>query len=92
MDRLQQLKNEITKGLKKIKLEFEDEGRIAVIYLNAPKELNALSSTMRSEICGLVLVLDKDPTVKVILFMSCVDRAFCAGADVTEFPSLTYES
>lgn len=92
MERLQQLKNNLTKDFKKTKLEFEDEGRIGIIYLNAPKELNALSTTMRNEIGEIVLALDKDPKVKVILFMSLVERAFCAGADVTEFPSLTYES
>jgi len=46
---------------------------------------------MRHEIMQLVLALDKDPKVKVILFMSSVDKAFCAGADVTGFSTTTME-
>lgn len=35
--------------------------------------------------------LDKDPKVKAIVMLSKVDKAFCAGADITEFTALTYE-
>jgi len=47
---------------------------------------------MMREIGEIVNALDDDPKVKVILFMSLVEKAFCAGADITEFTSLTYES
>jgi enoyl-CoA hydratase/carnithine racemase len=36
--------------------------------------------------------LDKEEKVKVILIASKVDKAFCAGANITEFTKLTFES
>lgn len=53
--------------------------------MNSPKDLNALDSDMKEDIVAAVTALDRNPQVKVIVLLSRVPKAFCAGADIKEF-------
>lgn len=60
---------------------------IASIVLNRPDQLNVYNIKMRDELWQVVSAIKDDTEVKVALFSGAGDRAFCAGADLTEFLS-----
>lgn len=70
-------------------LLVERRGGIAVLTLNRPEKLNALDARLRDELTRAVDVLALDDEVKVAVLHGAGDRAFVAGADVTEFASRT---
>ena len=64
---------------------------IAHISLNRPRMLNAYNMEMRDELYQVLVAVKDDPEVSVVVLRG-EGRAFCAGADLTEFgtaPSLT---
>lgn len=64
------------------KVEVKVENKIGYIYLNSPSDFNALSLEMRAGISKAVRDHDASNDVKVILFLSHVKKAFCAGANI----------
>jgi enoyl-CoA hydratase len=58
---------------------------VATLELDRPAALNAINAQMRSELPPLVAAANADPQVRVLVLRGAGDRAFCAGADVTEF-------
>jgi enoyl-CoA hydratase/carnithine racemase len=54
--------------------------------------MNALSPIMMSEIQQNMAILDKNPKTKVIVFLSKIKSAFCAGAFIRSFKELNYET
>lgn len=69
-----------------------DAGKVAVIYLNSPKDLNSLSEQLKSELSRALTSLSRCPTTKVIVLLSKLPKAFCAGANIKEFTEKTHES
>ena len=67
----------------------EQTGRVAVITLNRPKALNALSSGMEKEVVEAVEGLDSNPDVGCIVITGS-EKAFAAGADIKEMKDKTY--
>lgn len=66
-----------------MKYEFvlvERIGRVGVVTLNRPDQLNTLHPQQWIEMHGAVAELDNDPEVGAIV-MTATGRAFCAGAD-----------
>lgn len=61
----------------------EREGAIAVVQLNRPQVLNALSAPLMTELVGAMEALDADREVRCIV-LTGNERAFAAGADITE--------
>ncbi len=47
---------------------------------------------MQREIVYNLLKFDRDPKIKVIIIMSKVPKAFCAGANIQEFTSINLEN
>lgn len=68
-------------------IRFEREGDIAFVILDRPERLNAVSMAMRDVLWGILTALRDDPTVRCAVFSGEGDRAFSAGADITEFGS-----
>ncbi len=64
---------------------FEKEGNVARITLNRPKALNAYSLRMRDELFEVLGVVRDDPDIRVTILKGAGEKAFCAGADLTEF-------
>ncbi|XWS65724.1 hypothetical protein CRYUN_Cryun05aG0138200 [Craigia yunnanensis] len=52
-----------------------------ILTLNRPKQLNALSFQMISQLLELFLAYDEDPNVNLVILKG-KGRAFCAGGDV----------
>ncbi|MBM2824606.1 MAG: hypothetical protein HW402_270 [Dehalococcoidales bacterium] len=64
---------------------YEKRDDIAYVTLNRPHALNAYNMQMRDELYQVLAVIEDDPDVRVAIFKGAGDRAFCAGADLTEF-------
>jgi enoyl-CoA hydratase/carnithine racemase len=68
-------------------LIYEKEEHIAYITLNRPKALNAYNIRMRDELFEALGAIRDDPEVRVTILKGAGEKAFCAGADLTEFLS-----
>jgi enoyl-CoA hydratase len=64
----------------------ERDGPIAVVLLNRPKQLNALSDSLMDELVTALQELDRDTAVRCIV-VGGSERAFAAGADIGELAS-----
>lgn len=68
---------------------LKKDGPIAVITLNRPDKLNALNTVVRREIMAAVDDLAGDDRIKVAVLHGAGEKAFVAGADVSEFATRT---
>ncbi len=69
-------------------VKFEAEGRIASLTINRPEKRNALNQATRDEILH---VLDniQESAARVLILTGEGEKAFIAGADITEFEGRT---
>jgi enoyl-CoA hydratase len=65
----------------------ERDGAIATVTLNRPERLNALDKAMWSRLGSAMQELDRDDSLRCIVLRGAGDRAFAAGADISEFHS-----
>ena len=70
-------------------LQVARDGGIVTATLNRPKQLNAINGAMVRELDALAAELETDPAARVVIFTGAGDRAFLAGADISEFQGLT---
>jgi enoyl-CoA hydratase len=61
----------------------EREGLVAVVLLNRPQQLNALSDGLMDELVSALEELDRDDAVRAVV-IGGNERAFAAGADIGE--------
>ena len=66
-------------------LLYEKQDSIAWITLNRPQVLNAINIRMRDELWDVMHAVRDDPEVRVVIFKGAGERAFSAGADISEF-------
>lgn len=64
---------------------YDKSGAVAHIVLNRPQVLNAYNVQMRDELFVTLEAVRDDPDVRVAVISGAGERAFCAGADLTEF-------
>ena len=64
-------------------IEVERDRAIAVVLLNRPDQLNALSDELMEELVAILIELDRDQSVRAIV-LGGSERAFAAGADIGE--------
>ncbi|HET6403356.1 MAG TPA: enoyl-CoA hydratase-related protein [Candidatus Thermoplasmatota archaeon] len=62
----------------------ERDGSIAVLTVNRPKALNAMNHATLQDLQRAVEALDADPGVAVIIVTGSGEKAFVAGADISE--------
>ena len=63
-----------------------DVAGCALVTLNRPAALNALSRALRGELAACIDKLEADPAVRVLI-LTGAGRAFCAGLDLKELGS-----
>jgi len=63
----------------------EREGRVAVLTINRPDKLNALSQQVRDEMLEILERLETDDEVGVLVVTGAGEKSFVAGADIGEF-------
>jgi enoyl-CoA hydratase/carnithine racemase len=66
---------------------YEKRGPLAWITLNRPQVLNIYNVQMRDELYEVLQALKADDDVRVAVFKGAGEKAFCAGADLSEFLS-----
>jgi len=66
-------------------LIYEKRDGVALVTLNRPEALNAYCIQMRDDLFEVLGAIGLDDEVHVVLFRGSGDRAFCAGADLSEF-------
>jgi enoyl-CoA hydratase/carnithine racemase len=64
---------------------YEKRDGTGYVTLNRPHALNTYNVQMRDELYQVLAAVRDDPDVKVTIFKGAGERAFCAGADLTEF-------
>lgn len=64
---------------------YSKSGAVAHIVLNRPRVMNAYNVQMRDELFFTLEAVRDDPDVRVAVLSGAGERAFCAGADLTEF-------
>jgi enoyl-CoA hydratase len=69
----------------------ESNNGIATITINRPKKLNALNIETINELHHALNLSDNDKDVKVIIITGSGDKAFVAGADISEFADFDVE-
>lgn len=69
----------------------ESKNGLAKITINRPKKLNALNKATIYELHNAFDALNNDHTVKVILLIGSGEKAFVAGADISEFAHFSEE-
>ena len=66
-------------------LIYEKRDGIAHITLNRPKSLNVYNIQMRDDLFEILGAIRDDKEVRVGVFKGAGEKAFCAGADLSEF-------
>jgi 2-(1,2-epoxy-1,2-dihydrophenyl)acetyl-CoA isomerase len=64
------------------------DGAVALITLNEPKSLNALSPTIKQALSEALPPLIEDPEVRALVITGA-GRAFCAGGDIRSMVGIT---
>ena len=57
---------------------------IAIVTMNRPQAMNALSRTLRQQLAAAMRSLEDDADVRVVILTGAGDRAFTAGLDLKE--------
>ena len=70
-------------------IAVEQKGRVGVITLNRPKQLNALSPDLMAELGAALHALDADPGIGALVITGN-EKAFAAGADITAMKDFSY--
>ena len=65
---------------------------ITRITINRPKKLNALNKDTIQELHDALKIANKDQNTKVIILTGSGDKAFVAGADISEFANFNVEN
>ncbi len=68
---------------------YEVQGSTALVTLDEPGKLNALSPGIRSGFTAALRKADDDPDIRVIIVTGAGDKSFCAGADISGFEFTT---
>lgn len=69
----------------------QPEPGIYLLTLNRPKALNALNALTLDELAQAVAQVAADDAARVLLITGAGDKAFVAGADISEMPGYTPE-
>ena len=70
-------------------ITIERRGRVAILTINRPDKLNALNSTVQREGVAALDELRADGEVRVLVITGSGEKAFIAGADISEFEGHT---
>jgi len=69
-------------------LLFTVEDAVAIITFNRPKALNAMNSATMKELYEAVAICENDDAIKAIILTGSGEKAFVAGADISEMAKL----
>ena len=61
------------------------EGRVAILTINRPDKLNALNEQVRQDMLAHLEQIEGDDSIGVVVITGAGEKAFVAGADISEF-------
>jgi enoyl-CoA hydratase len=67
----------------------EQKGRVGIVTLNRPKQLNALNAKLMQELAQALYAWDADPGIGAMLITGN-EKAFAAGADIGAMKGFSY--
>lgn len=67
------------------------ENNILIVTINRPDKLNALNRDVFTDLSNMVDEIESNSNIKSAIVIGSGTKAFVAGADITEFNSLTLE-
>jgi enoyl-CoA hydratase len=70
-------------------ISVDRRGRVAILTINRPDKLNALSNKVHVEGVAALDELKHDADVRVVVITGAGEKAFIAGADISEFQDQT---
>lgn len=68
---------------------YERRNSFAIIRLNRPEKLNALSREMIAALSDVLKQLENEPELRAVILTGEGERAFCVGTDINELTNLT---
>lgn len=71
-------------------VDYERRGTTALITLDEPSKLNALSPGIRAGLTAAFAAARDDDDVRVLVVTGAGEKAFCAGADISGFEFTTH--
>jgi enoyl-CoA hydratase len=66
-------------------LKLETRDGVAVVTISRPEKLNALNGETMDELAAVFAALGKDDAVRGVILTGSGEKAFVAGADISEF-------
>ncbi len=66
-------------------VQYETENGIATVTINRPDKLNALNNAVVQALRECMKRADSDDDIRVVILTGAGQKAFAAGADITEF-------
>ena len=72
-------------------LDIERDDAVAIVTLARPKALNVLNRQLLAELSAAIAQLGAEDDVRALVVTGSGERAFAAGADITEFAALDAE-
>lgn len=72
-------------------LLIEKENEVAVVTINRPDKLNALNTEVITQLSECMTALEADAGVRCIILTGAGEKAFVAGADISEFAHFSVE-
>jgi enoyl-CoA hydratase len=70
-------------------LKLSVEGGLAVLTLDRPKALNALNESLLGQLDRALDLLEAEPALRVLIITGGGEKAFVAGADISELKGLS---
>ena len=70
-------------------VDYDKRGTTALITLDKPSKLNALSPGIREGLTAAFAAARADDDIRVVVLTGAGDKAFCAGADISRFEFTT---
>lgn len=66
-------------------VEFEKQGRVAVITINRPQSMNAIDLNTHLAFQEIWPRINQDDDIHVVILTGAANKAFCSGADIGTF-------
>jgi enoyl-CoA hydratase/carnithine racemase len=73
-------------------IELSLNGAVATLLINKPERRNALNQAMWAALHQAVLAIDANERIRAVVLTGEGGKAFCAGADISEFAEFAKES
>lgn len=72
-------------------IAYERDGGVAIVTLNRPETMNAISRQLLQELADMMAAIAGDDDVRAVLITGAGEKSFCTGADLKERATMSPE-